>query len=87
MYKTVDTGNNDTGWENDEYRDLLDQAALELDPAKRTALLLDAEAVIMEELPVIPIYYMESIYAVNDHVKNMNPDAIGRYHLKYVEVE
>ena len=87
MFKTVDTGNNDTGWESDAYRDLLDQAASELDPAKRTDLLLEAEAVMMEELPVIPIYYMESIYAVNDNVKNMNPDAIGRYHLKYVEVE
>lgn len=87
MFRTVDSGNNDTGWESAEFRDLMDQAGRELDPEKRTDILLAAEAVMMADLPVIPIYYMESIYAVQDHVQNMNPDAIGRYHLKYVDVE
>ena len=41
----------------------------------------------MEEMPVIPIYHMESIYANKESVKNMKPDAIGRYNLKYVDVE
>ena len=86
MYKTVDTGNNDTGWENEEFANLLDQASAELDPDQRTELLIQAEAVMMEEMPVIPIYYNESIYALSDHVQNMNPDAIGRYHLKYVDI-
>ena len=41
----------------------------------------------MNEMPVIPIYHNESIYASKEHVKNMEPDAIGRYNLKYVDVE
>lgn len=87
MYRTVDTGNNDTGWESEEFKNILDQASQELDADKRTELLLQAEAVMMEEMPVIPIYHMESIYANKESVKNMKPDAIGRYNLKYVDVE
>ena len=87
MYRTVDTGNNDTGWESEEFKNVLDQASQELDADKRTELLLQAEAIMMEEMPVIPIYHMESIYANKERVKNMKPDAIGRYNLKYVDVE
>ena len=87
MYRTTDTGNNDTGWESEEFKALLDQASQELDSNKRTDLLLQAEAVMMNEMPVIPIYHNESIYASKEHVKNMEPDAIGRYNLKYVDVE
>lgn len=87
MYRTTDTGNNDTGWESEEFKALLDQASQELDSNKRTDLLLQAEAVMMNEMPVIPIYHNESIYASKEHVKNMDPDAIGRYNLKYVDVE
>ena len=87
MYRKVDTGNNDTGWESEEFKTLIDEASLELDASTRTDLLLQAEAVMMDAMPVIPIYHNESIYANKEYVKNMEPDALGRYNLKYVDVE
>lgn len=86
MYTTVDTGNNDTGWESPEYQDLMKQAGEELDAGKRTELLKEAEAVMMADMPVIPVYYMESMFVHQDKVQNMQPDAIGRYNLKYVDI-
>ncbi|MEM6675749.1 MAG: peptide ABC transporter substrate-binding protein [Planctomycetota bacterium] len=48
--------NNKTGWGDPRYDDLVRRAAAELDPAARMAILTEAEALLMEELPVLPIY-------------------------------
>src|SRR5699024_1452927 len=86
MYRTADNGNNDTGWENEEYKNLIDESASEEDPAARTQMLLDAEAIFMEEMPVIPVYYYTSNYVIQDHVQNLEPDALGNVSLKDVSV-
>ena len=59
----------------------------ETDPAKRLELLLQAEEIIMSELPVMPIYYYTNLYVVKDYVKGMAPDALGNINLKFVEIE
>lgn len=86
MYRTADSGNNDTGWENEEFKSLIDQASAEQDPAVRTDLQLQAEAIIVDEMPVIPIYYYTNLYVVQDHVENMSPDAFGNINLKDVSI-
>ena len=50
-------GNNRTGWSNARYDALLREAADEVDPARRLALLSEAEALLLDESPVIPIYH------------------------------
>jgi len=56
--------NNKTGWGNAEYDALVRQAAAELDPARRMGILQSAEAILMDELAVLPIYYYvtQSVY-------------------------
>ena len=49
--------NNKTGWGNPDYDRLVAEAARELDPARRMQILHDAEAILVEELPILPIYY------------------------------
>lgn len=87
MYNSKENGNNETGWENAKYTDLLKQSTLETDPEKRIDLLKQAEAIAMEEFPVAPVYYYTSLYASKDYVKNMKPDFLGNIYLKYVEIE
>ena len=86
MFYAADTPNNSTGWENPEFQSLLDQAGVELDEANRQELLLQAEAMMIEDMPVIPIYYNEGLSIHSDKIKTMKADAIGRYNLKYVEL-
>lgn len=86
MYKTAETGNNDTGWENPDFAGLLDQAALEQDPEARLDIILEAEALMISELPVIPIYYYTNNYVVKDGIENLKPDALGNVLLKYVTI-
>ena len=49
--------NNKTGWGNDEYDLLVARAAIEFDPAERMELLRRAEDILMDELPILPIYF------------------------------
>lgn len=86
MYLTTTTGNNHTGWESEEYRNLIEQADNELDAIKRVDLLKEAEALLIEDMPIIPIYYYSNPYVVQDRVINMVPDALGHVNLKMVDI-
>ncbi|KEK09563.1 peptide ABC transporter substrate-binding protein [Lysinibacillus fusiformis] len=87
MYDTAANGNNDTGWENAEYKKLLDQSNTEADPAKRLELLQQAESIAVSEFPVVPIYYYTNLSVVQDYVKDMKADILGNISLKEVKVE
>jgi oligopeptide transport system substrate-binding protein len=55
-------GNNRTGWSSAEYDRLIAEAARELDPAKRFAILRQAEDLLVQKaVPVCPIYYYVGI--------------------------
>ncbi|WP_010307044.1 peptide ABC transporter substrate-binding protein [Kurthia senegalensis] len=84
-YNTASNGNNDTGWENAEYKDLMAKAAKETDETKRTTYLKDGQKILMDEMPVIPVYFYSNEYVVKDGVKNMAPDALGNVSLKEVD--
>lgn len=62
--------NNNTGFSNAEYDKLIADAAKEPDQAKRTELLERAERLLMDEMPIIPIYYYVSRNLVRPHVRN-----------------
>ncbi|MEK6234750.1 MAG: hypothetical protein N2C14_08560, partial [Planctomycetales bacterium] len=52
----------------------LELAPRESDPVKRMALLRKAEAILMEELPVLPIYYYVSKNMFRSYVKGLHPN-------------
>ncbi|HIX43574.1 MAG TPA: peptide ABC transporter substrate-binding protein [Candidatus Kurthia intestinigallinarum] len=86
-YDTAKNGNNDTGWENKEYKELMAKAVKETDEAKRTEFLKDGQKILMDEMPVIPVYFYSSEYVAQDYVKNMGPDKLGNVNLKDVDIE
>ncbi|NBX25417.1 MAG: peptide ABC transporter substrate-binding protein [Planctomycetes bacterium] len=56
-------GNNDRGFDLPAYDSLLDQAASELDPARRLGILAEAERLLMDEqVPVLPICHYVTVY-------------------------
>ena len=54
---TSTNGNNNTGWSTAEYDKLIRDAQFERDPAKRMEILRKAEAILLDELPIVPIYF------------------------------
>lgn len=55
LWRTGDE-NNHTGWSNAGFDGLIDKAGQTPDPAARLAVLRAAEAILLRELPVMPIY-------------------------------
>ena len=52
-----DSGMNDSGWNNPRYDALLAQASMEGDLGRRAELLQQAERVLLEDVPLIPLYF------------------------------
>lgn len=63
------SGNNHSGWASEEYDALLEKAAFTSDPAERFEIFQEAEAMMLKEMPVIPIYFYMSAYLVNPAVE------------------
>lgn len=78
--------NNQTGWANSRYDELMHQAAAEGDGAKRMALLRDAEALLLDEQPILPIYFYVSKNLVHPRVKGFFCTVQDEHPLKFLEV-
>jgi oligopeptide transport system substrate-binding protein len=63
--------NNNTGFSSAEYDRLIAEAANELDVKKRMALLERAERLLMEEMPIIPLYFYVSRNMVRPSVRGL----------------
>lgn len=61
--------NNQTGWSNSQYDALVEQAKSIRDPAERLEVMRQAEAILMDELPIVPIYFYVSRNMVRPHVR------------------
>lgn len=61
--------NNQTGWSNSEYDALVEEAKTIRDPAERLATLRRAEEILMDETPILPIYFYASRNMVRPHVR------------------
>lgn len=62
-------GNNDTGWEKEEYIALLQEAEHSLE--QREHLLNLAERLLLEEMPIVPLYHSTACYLKKDYVKGV----------------
>ncbi|MGB2986713.1 MAG: ABC transporter substrate-binding protein, partial [Phycisphaerae bacterium] len=80
-------GNNDSGYSNPRYDALLVEANTARDPAKRAALLRQAEAILMEEdCPILPILHYATPIAIKPYVKGLYPNARLWFPFRYVTV-
>ncbi|KGX85602.1 peptide ABC transporter substrate-binding protein [Pontibacillus litoralis] len=62
---------NDANWSNEEYDTLIQTAKTTMDPAERMDAMHKAEQILMDEMPVMPIYFYTKPYTVKPYVKNM----------------
>ncbi|MCB1278104.1 peptide ABC transporter substrate-binding protein [Prosthecobacter sp.] len=85
LWKTGD-GNNNTGWSSPRYDALLSESFLEGDPVKRFAILHEAETLMLEEVPIIPIYWYVRSFLVQPNVKGLLPSLLEHRCYKAVEL-
>lgn len=71
------SGNNRTGWKSDRFDGFLRQAESTADTAVRARLLQAAEAQIIEEIPLIPIYFYTRKFLIAPKVKGYANNPLG----------
>lgn len=81
------SGNNRTGWNNPEYDRLINEADCTADEKQRYEVLQKAEAILLDELPLIPIYYYTRVYLLQPSVRNWHPTILDHHPYKYVYLE
>ncbi len=67
MFETGN-GNNHTSYSNAAYDDLLDKVRAELDPTARFGYLTELEKILMQDLPIGPIYWRAKDYVVSGKI-------------------
>jgi oligopeptide transport system substrate-binding protein len=77
-------GNNWTGWGDAAYDDLLARAAATADPAARLALFQQAEARLLEQAPVAPLFFGARNFLVHPAVRGWESSLLGQQQYKKV---
>jgi oligopeptide transport system substrate-binding protein len=80
-------GNNETGFSHDRYGKLIAQAAKTDNPKDRFQRFQQAEAILMDELPVIPIYFYTRVYLLHPSVQGWHPTLQDHHPYKYLSLE
>jgi ABC-type oligopeptide transport system substrate-binding subunit len=74
----VNSSNNDTGYSNPLFDKFMDEAASTADSSIRRGLLANAERSMLNDYPVIPLYYFVSKRLVKPYVLGVKPNALDR---------
>ncbi len=80
-------GSNGTGWWDPKYVALLDEANRTVDHQKRYELLAEAEKLLLEVQPVIPLTAGSTRWMKKPYVKGMYPNAMTLHPWKWVYIE
>ena len=80
-------GNNKTGWENMDFDALVEEANSINDQEKRYELLNEAEKILIDNMPIIPLYTYVRVYQLSPDVKGFNPHILDHHHPKFIYLE
>ena len=84
---TTGNGNNDTLWSNAEYDRLFQQALTAKNDTERYEIYQKMDAILVDEVPVIPIYFYTKVHAQSPRVKGYYPTLLDNHPYKYIWLE
>ena len=84
---TADSGFNSGGWTSANYDRLIAAADREVDPAKRYALLGQAERLLVDDSPLIPLYSGVAHNLIKPFIRGVYPNARDMHPLQGVTLE
>ncbi|MCW4360653.1 peptide ABC transporter substrate-binding protein [Bacillus velezensis] len=87
LFRDKEGGNNDTGWEDPEFKKLLNQSQLETDPDKRIEELKKAEKIFIDAMPVAPVYFYTDPWVQDKNLKNVILTGTGEVYFRNASFE
>lgn len=82
-----DGGNNETGWFNPKYDELVNTAKKSADAAVRMKAMHDAEKILMDEMPIMPIYFYVRVRLVSKNLKGWSEPLTSGFNLRDAYME
>ncbi len=79
-------GNNRAGWSNKKYDELIKEASAADNNTERYILFKEAEDILMEKAPIIPLFYYTSLFLKRPEVKGWYPNILDHHPLKGVSL-
>lgn len=86
-FRQKDHFSNYSSWSNESYCALIERAENTLDIMEREKILRQAEAILMEEMPVMPIYFYTGSYVKQPYVKGVYLSDLSDMDLKSAYIE
>lgn len=80
-------GQNDAGFADDRYDQLIEAAATETDPARRRAKLEEAERLVLDAYPILPLYFYVTKHLVKPWVDGYRPNPLDHNYTKYLSID
>jgi oligopeptide transport system substrate-binding protein len=87
LYTTKVGGDNGSGWYDPKYVAKLNEANRESDETKRMALLAEAEAMLLEAQPILPLVIPATSWMKKPYVKGLYPNPQTLHAWKFVYIE
>lgn len=87
IFKAKDNGTNNTNWEHSNYTKLISEATQAVGKEKRIELLRESETLLIEEMPIIPLFYSLASSVKDDKIKNISLTAMGNLDFKWAYLE
>lgn len=87
IFKTKETPTNNTFWENAQFTQLLEMSTTEPSSEERSKLLLQAEALLMEELPVAPLFHGSFNYLTSPRLEGVELSESGLMNFKKASIK
>ncbi len=81
------SGINRTGWSNPDYDRLIEMAAQEPNQDARYEYFQQAEQILNQEVPIIPIYTYSKVFLISPSVKGWHPNILDHHPYKYVYLQ
>lgn len=78
IFKTCERGTNATRWENSDYSALLTEAESCQAADQREQLLMAAESLLLQDMPIIPLYHSSFIYIKQDQLEGVFVNPVGK---------
>jgi len=84
---TSDSGNNFTGWSSTRYDSFLEKSRTSSSTDNRFNYFKAAEELLIEEQPILPLYFYTSVYLKHPAVKGYHPTLLNYHPWKHVYLE
>jgi oligopeptide transport system substrate-binding protein len=83
---TTGQANNNAQWSNSKYDELIDQSRY-IKGEDRDKLIYEAEKILMEDMPISPIYYYTDPVMVQNNIKGWQKNSMSYWYFGVTSIE